>query len=88
MLFFDKKVRGGRLRFILHLAHRPSELYLLNNSTGQVSTDRMAESAHKTSQFACDSLERWWTTEGHKQYPQARRLLLLCDGGGSNSARR
>ena len=44
--------------------------------------------SHETSEFACDSLERWWTTEGHKQYPQARRLLLLCDGGGSNSARR
>ena len=44
--------------------------------------------SHETSEFACDSFERWWTTEGRKQYPHARRLLLLCDGGGSNSARR
>lgn len=44
--------------------------------------------SHETSEFACDSLERWWTTEGRKHYPQAQRLLLLCDGGGSNSARR
>jgi hypothetical protein len=26
--------------------------------------------------------------QGRKAYPQATRLLLLCDGGGSNSARR
>jgi len=44
--------------------------------------------SHETSEFACESLERWWTTEGRKDYPQATRLLLLCDGGGSNSARR
>jgi hypothetical protein len=44
--------------------------------------------SHETSQFACDSIERWWRTEGRKRYPHAKRLLLLCDGGGSNSARR
>lgn len=44
--------------------------------------------SHETSQFACDSLERWWRQQGRKQYPQATRLLLLCDGGGSNSASR
>lgn len=44
--------------------------------------------SHETSQFACESLEHWWRQEGHQQYPQATRLLLLCDGGGSNSARR
>lgn len=44
--------------------------------------------SHETSQFACDSIERWWQREGRPQYPQATRLLLLCDGGGSNSASR
>lgn len=44
--------------------------------------------SHETSQFACDSIERWWQQHGRQQYPQATRLLLLCDGGGSNSARR
>ena len=43
--------------------------------------------SHETSQFACDSIERWWQAEGRKRYPHATRLLLLCDGGGSNSAR-
>jgi len=44
--------------------------------------------SHETSQFACDSLERWWQRQGCVQYPAARQLLLLCDGGGSNSASR
>jgi hypothetical protein len=44
--------------------------------------------SHETSEFACESIEHWWRQEGHKQYPQATRLLLLCDGGGSNSATR
>lgn len=44
--------------------------------------------SHETSQFACESIERWWQRQGRQQYPQATRLLLLCDGGGSNSASR
>ena len=44
--------------------------------------------SHETSEFAGDSLERWWQTQGRHRYPNATRLLLLCDGGGSNSARR
>jgi hypothetical protein len=43
--------------------------------------------SHDTSEFACDSICHWWTTAGHKAYPRANSLLLLCDGGGSNSFR-
>ena len=28
----------------------------------------------------------WWEQQGRADYPQAKKLLLLCDGGGSNSA--
>lgn len=42
---------------------------------------------HDTSEFACDSLRHWWYTYGRKLYPQATSMLVLCDGGGSNSAR-
>ena len=28
----------------------------------------------------------WWQEHGRAAYPQAERLLILCDGGGSNSA--
>jgi hypothetical protein len=37
-----------------------------------------------TTQFACDSVAHWWEKNGRADYPQATRLLLLCDGGGSN----
>ena len=39
-----------------------------------------------TSEFACDSLQRWGEQQGHVAYPQATSLLVLCDSGGSNSA--
>jgi hypothetical protein len=42
--------------------------------------------SHDTSAFACDCLADWWPRFGAAQYPQGKELLLLCDGGGSNSA--
>lgn len=44
--------------------------------------------SHDTSRFACDSFAQWWQQQGRPAYPAARRLLLLCDGGGSNASRR
>jgi hypothetical protein len=43
--------------------------------------------SHDTSEFACDCLRQWWWNDGHRAYPKATSLLLLCDGGGSNSSR-
>ena len=43
--------------------------------------------SHDTSEFACDALEDWWRRFGQVLYPRATSLLLLCDGGGSNSSR-
>ena len=42
--------------------------------------------SHDTSDFACDCLEDWWWRFGKEQYPDAKSVLLLCDGGGSNSS--
>jgi hypothetical protein len=44
--------------------------------------------SHDTSRFACDSLGGWWEMQGQPAFPDARRLLLLCDGGGSNASNR
>jgi hypothetical protein len=44
--------------------------------------------SHDTSRFACDSLGLWWERHGRPAYPHARRMLLLCDGGGSNASNR
>src|SRR4051812_36631005 len=42
--------------------------------------------SHDTSELCCDSVASWWEQYGRVAYPDAKRLLLLCDGGGSNSA--
>ena len=44
--------------------------------------------SHDTSEFAADALIDYWQTYGCYRYPYAAEVLLLCDGGGSNSARR
>ena len=44
--------------------------------------------SHDTSELACDSLAAWWEDHGRSAYPRAAKLLVLCDGGGSNSASR
>jgi hypothetical protein len=41
-----------------------------------------------TTAFACDSLRLYWQSDGCRDYPRASEILLLCDGGGSNSCRK
>ncbi len=40
-----------------------------------------------TCQLACDAIWRWWQRLGKRHYAGAKRLLLLCDCGGSNGYR-
>ncbi len=40
-----------------------------------------------TSEFACDSLRHWWYNYGVLHYSLATSILILMDGGGSNSSR-
>lgn len=42
--------------------------------------------SHDTSEFACESLWRFWRDYGRRRYPGAERMLILCDCGGSNPA--
>ncbi len=42
---------------------------------------------HDTATFAVETLRRWWQHMGRPLYPDARRLLITADGGGSNSSR-
>jgi hypothetical protein len=61
----------------------PHGLYDLKRDVGHIQLG----TSHDTGQFACDHLEAWWDEQGRWAYPGARSILLLCDGGGSNSAR-
>ena len=42
--------------------------------------------SHDTSKFVCDNIARVWENHLKWQYPDARTLVILCDGGGSNSS--
>lgn len=44
--------------------------------------------SHDTSEFAVESILRWWQTLGVNTYPDAKKLYINCDGGGSNDSRR
>jgi hypothetical protein len=42
---------------------------------------------HETAEFAVASIRRWWRLLGRKAYPEAKRLLICADAGGSNGNR-
>jgi len=60
----------------------PHGLYDLTDNVGYIQIGTSLD----TTEFACDSIRYWWTTYGKIRYPLATSILLLCDGGGSNSS--
>ena len=42
---------------------------------------------HDTAAFAVNSIRQWWHSVGRARYPNATRLLITADGGGSNGSR-
>jgi len=42
---------------------------------------------HDTAAFAVESIRRWWWSMGAILYPEATRLLITADAGGSNGYR-
>jgi len=42
---------------------------------------------HDTAQFATASVRRWWQEMGTVRFPQATKLMITADGGGSNGSR-
>jgi DNA-binding phage protein len=61
----------------------PYGIYDVGRNAGWVAVGR----DHDTASFAVASLRRWWQVVGAVAYPQARRLLICADGGGSNGSR-
>jgi hypothetical protein len=61
----------------------PCGVYDLGENEGFVSVG----DDHDTPAFAAASLESWWVTLGRLRYPDATRLLVTADSGGSNAAR-
>jgi len=42
---------------------------------------------HSTSEFAVESISRWWETVGKHTFPNSGRININCDSGGSNGYR-
>ena len=62
----------------------PYGVYNLNNNTGFVNVG----TSHDTSEFAVESISRWWETVGKHTFPGRKRIYINCDCGGSNDYRR
>jgi hypothetical protein len=61
----------------------PYGVYDQNANVGWVSVG----TDHDTSEFAVESIRRWWNNMGRARYPEATELLITADGGGSNGYR-
>jgi transposase len=42
---------------------------------------------HDTAAFAVETIGRWWKSMGKQAHPEAKRVLITADSGGSNGAR-
>jgi Rhodopirellula transposase DDE domain len=42
---------------------------------------------HDPAAFAVQTIRRWWQDIGRQRYPDAHRLVITADGGGSNGVR-
>jgi len=61
----------------------PYGVYDLTRNEGWISVGVSRD----TAQFAVASIAAWWKQLGRKAYPDASRLTITADSGGSNSAR-
>jgi transposase len=61
----------------------PYGIYDLGRNHGWVSVGI----DHDTAEFAVETIRRWWRLMGRPAYPDATRLLITADAGGSNGSR-
>jgi transposase len=61
----------------------PYGVYDVANDEGWVSVGDTAD----TSSFAVEAIRRWWAQMGEARFPDATKLLVTADAGGSNGHR-
>ena len=61
----------------------PYGIYDVDKNTGFVNLGI----SHDTAEFAVNSIYQWWLHIGRETYPDAKRIYINCDGGGSNGSR-
>jgi hypothetical protein len=60
----------------------PHGIYDLARNEGYIHLN----TSHDTSEFCCDSVAHWWNRHGRRFYPNAKSLLVLCDGAAATPA--
>ena len=58
----------------------PYGVYVLNDNTGFVNLG----TSHDTAEFAVQSIRSWWFDIGQHTFPDAKKIYITADGGGSN----
>lgn len=66
-----------------HAKAIPYGIYDVFNNEGWVNVGDTAD----TAEFAVESIRRWWNNIGTARFPDATRLLITADCGGSNGYR-
>ena len=61
----------------------PYGIYDVTENEGMVNVGN----DHDTSEFAVESIRQWWSIIGRHRYPDAKKLMICADGGGSNGSR-
>jgi transposase len=61
----------------------PYGIYDITNNTGWVNVGIDKD----TSEFAVESIRKWWYKMGSQNYTAPNKLLITADGGGSNGSR-
>lgn len=61
----------------------PHGIYDTKENTGYITLNTSSD----TSAFVCENIKKWWYSIGIVLYASCPYLLILCDGGGSNSSR-
>lgn len=61
----------------------PYGIYVLNDNTAFVNLGTSKD----TSEFAVESIFRWYNSIGKPNFPNSNELLVIGDGGGSNGSR-
>lgn len=69
--------------FLALLKVTPYGIFVLNLNTGFINLGESRD----TAEFAVESILRWWAYEGKDAFPKADKILITCDGGGSNGVR-
>jgi len=78
-----KKVKDHDFRSEALGIASPYGIYDVGLNSGMVVVGKSAD----TPEFAVNCIASWWQHQGRHQYPDAKRLLILADSGGSNGAR-